>query len=184
VELGRVALRVLELALFDRHGPGEGRRRPPPVVDREEVEWLIRLVHERARYGPFPVAGRRRCQLLARWLDREGIEQAELQEAERQLRRWYGAYFLKKYRLPRRADGVVSYLPPELSEHAHAVLHAPARRAWHHRRPAGSRGRDCVVVAVATVLRISYAEALEMLGRGALTGMTIADMLARPSRTR
>jgi hypothetical protein len=179
IEFGRVAARVIELALFDRHGSLNGRQRPDPVVDRKEADWLIRLVCERARYGAFPVDGRPRCETLARWLDREGVGREELQEAERQLRRWYQTYYFRRYSMPRRADGALGYLPPELSEHAHRVLNTPARRAYHHRRPVGERGGDCVVVAVATVLRVSYAEALGLLGREALTGMNRGILMER-----
>jgi hypothetical protein len=182
--LSPVAAKVIELAIGDR-GLAHGFLRVEPagrrglsVADRLRrlmLEWLIKLVHERHRYGPFPVSGWSEFEAMGRWLDAN--PGADLVGAERELRRLYKALFGVTYRLPQRADGVQYFLPP-MSEHALKVMATPMRRSAIHRdRQAGRRSGDCVMVAVATALRIDYAAAAELCGtRGSLS---VRDLVPR-----
>ena len=183
--LGPVATKVVELALGDRglivqpsfrfHVKPKGRRgvEGKDRIETDHLEWLIRLVLDWRKHGAFEVRGGPPFEALARWLSAN--PDADLDGAERDLRAFYKAHTGKPYRLPRHRMGEGFYWTPLLSDHAHRVLRTPMRWALHQRAEAkGLRCGDCGVVALATVLRIPYAQALEMLGRQAFHGVNVA----------
>lgn len=170
--LGPVAAKVVELAMLDRRGGA----RPKDAVEQigTRFDWLVRLVHERQRYGPFAVSGADCYKALARWLDQH--PDADLKAAEQELRRLHRALGWGTFRLPRREEsGARGYQYPGLSEHAFKVLHDPARRAAIHR---GSETGDCAVVALATVLGVTWAEARRLYGGRRRCAKVTGEILA------
>jgi hypothetical protein len=185
--LGPAAAKVVELAVAERgviRNPSfsfvvkpKGRR----GVEAEDricvrtLEWLIRLLHDWRKLGAFQVRGAPPLEALGRWLRTN--PDADLDTGERELRAFYRAHTGKPYRLPRHRIGEAPYMTPMLSDHAHRVLRTPMRWALRQRSDArGQMAGDCGVVALATVLRIPYARALEILGRQAFHGVSASLM--------